>query len=121
MVHFNANCIRLIFKFSLTQNLFSSGHCSTSDWYFNHCVSTEAEAGTRGVLQPHFSGVSDLQLFKKRRFRHRCFPVNSAQFLRTPSLQNTSGGCIYRGLFRTLFHFCEGDFGNSQQLTVADV
>ena len=27
----------------------------------------------------------------KQRLWHRCFPVNFAQFLRTPSLQNTSG------------------------------
>ena len=30
----------------------------------------------------------------KKRLWHRCFPVNFAKFLRTPFLQNTSGGCF---------------------------
>ena len=30
----------------------------------------------------------------KKRLWHRCFPVNFATFLRTPVLQNTSGGCF---------------------------
>ena len=29
-----------------------------------------------------------------KRLLHRCFPVNFAKFLRTPFLQNTSGGCF---------------------------
>ena len=29
----------------------------------------------------------------KKRLWYRCFPVNFEKFLRTPSLQNTSGGC----------------------------
>ena len=32
--------------------------------------------------------------FLKKRLWHRCFPVNFAKFLRTPFLQNTSGGCF---------------------------
>ena len=32
----------------------------------------------------------------KKRLWHRCFPVNSAKFLRTPFLQNTSGGCFFQ-------------------------
>ena len=35
----------------------------------------------------------------KKRFSHRCFPVNSAKFLRRPFLQNTSG--------RLLLNFCD--------------
>ena len=30
----------------------------------------------------------------KKRLWHRCFPVNFVKFLRTPFLQNTSGGCF---------------------------
>ena len=30
----------------------------------------------------------------KKRLWQRCFPVNFAKFLRTPFLQNTSGGCF---------------------------
>ena len=30
----------------------------------------------------------------KKRLWHRCFPVNFAKFLRTCSLQKTSGGCF---------------------------
>ena len=33
----------------------------------------------------------------KKRFWHRRFPVNFAKFLRTPFLQNTSGGCFCIG------------------------
>ena len=39
--------------------------------------------------------------FIKKRLWHRCFPVNFVKFLRTPFLQNTSGGCfstLFRGL-----------------------
>ena len=31
----------------------------------------------------------------KKRLQHKCFPVKYAKFLRTSSLQNTSGGCFY--------------------------
>ena len=30
----------------------------------------------------------------KKSLWHRCFPVNYAKFLRTPFLQNSSGGCF---------------------------
>ena len=30
----------------------------------------------------------------KKRLWHRCFPVNFVKFVRTPFLQNTSGGCF---------------------------
>ena len=32
--------------------------------------------------------------FSKKRLWRRCFPVNFAKFIRTPFLQNTSGGCF---------------------------
>ena len=31
----------------------------------------------------------------KKRLWHRCFPVNFEKFIRTPFLQNTSGGCFW--------------------------
>ena len=34
--------------------------------------------------------------FIKKRLQHRCFPVNTANFLRTPILQNSSEGCFYK-------------------------
>ena len=34
------------------------------------------------------------QLYLKKSLWHSCFPENFAKFLRTPFLQNTSGGCI---------------------------
>ena len=33
--------------------------------------------------------------FALERLWHRCFPENFAKFLRTPFLQNTSGGCFW--------------------------
>ena len=41
------------------------------------------------------AGLRPATLLKKRLW-HRCFPVNFAKFLRTPILQNTSGGYLYR-------------------------
>ena len=40
------------------------------------------------------SGFRPSTLSKKRLW-HRCFPVKSMKFLRTPFLQNTSGACFY--------------------------
>ena len=41
------------------------------------------------------AGLRPATLLKKRkRLRHRCFPVDFPKFLRTPSLQNTPGGCF---------------------------
>ena len=39
------------------------------------------------------AGLRPATLLKKR-LRHRCFPVDFPKFLRTPSLQNTPGGCF---------------------------
>ena len=49
-----------------------------------------------------FNKVADLRpaTLLTKRPRHRCFPVNFATFLRTPSSQNTSGGCFFWLLFR---------------------
>ena len=33
--------------------------------------------------------------FIQKRFQHMCFPVKFAKFLRTSSLQNTSGSCFW--------------------------
>ena len=54
--------------------------------------------------------VSGLQLYKKRPW-HRCFPVNFAKFLRTPSLQNTCGQLLLNLPLRCWFsetavHWC---------------
>ena len=40
-----------------------------------------------------FNKFADCNLLKKSLW-HRCFPVNFAKFLRTPILQNSSGGCF---------------------------
>ena len=42
----------------------------------------------------------------KKRFWHRCFPVNFVTFLRTPFLQKTSGGCfciLFSSIEKTYF------------------
>ena len=44
-----------------------------------------------GVLFNKVAGLQDCKFIKKR-YQHRCFPVNIAKFLRTAFLQNTSGG-----------------------------
>ena len=44
-----------------------------------------------------FNKLADLRpaTLLKKRLWHKCFPVNFTKFLRTPFLQNTSGGCFY--------------------------
>ena len=41
-----------------------------------------------------FNKVAGAANLLKKRLWHRCFPMNFAKFLRTPFLQNTSGGCF---------------------------
>ena len=45
------------------------------------------------LCQRLFFKVRD-SFLKLKSLWHRCFPVNFAKFLRTPFLQNTSGGCF---------------------------
>ena len=47
-----------------------------------------SKTATRGVAR---LASLRLQLYEKKRLWHKCFPVNSAKFLRTSFLQNTSG------------------------------
>ena len=41
--------------------------------------------------------------FLKKRLQHKGLPVKFAKFLRTPFLQNTSGGCFWKYLMNSLF------------------
>ena len=45
--------------------------------------------------------------FLKNRLQHRCFPVNIVKFLRTPFLQNTSGGYFWVVKVKRLEHTLE--------------
>ena len=47
----------------------------------------------QGLLFNKVAGLRPATLLKKRLW-HKCFPVNFTKFLRTPFLQNTSGGCF---------------------------
>ena len=49
------------------------------------------------MLESHFNKVVGLKASKtsKKRLQHKCFPVKSAKFLRTPLLQNSSSGCFW--------------------------
>ena len=87
----------------------------------------DSEAATRGVLSKKvFLEISEnsqentrarVSLFNKvaalrpatllkKRLWHRCFPVNFTIFLRTPFLQNTSGGLLLVQLIFFLSHHC---------------
>ena len=48
------------------------------------------------------AGLRPATLLKKRLW-HRRFPVNFVKFLRTPFLQNTSGGCFRNSIISLLF------------------
>ena len=52
--------------------------------------------------------------FIKKRLRHKCFLVNSAKFLRTPFLWNTSGGCFWFQVYHVSCtdHFARSMSGN---------
>ena len=63
------------------------------------------------VLKSLFKKVASLKtcIVKKKRFQHRCFPVNIAKFLRTAFLQNTSSSCFwqtYKNKTLYLYPFC---------------
>ena len=49
------------------------------------------------MLESFFNIVAGLKAcnLTEKRFQHRCFLVKFANFLRTPFLQNTSGGCFW--------------------------
>ena len=47
--------------------------------------------------------------FIKKKLQHTCFSVKFAKFLRTPSLQNTSGGCFWKYIINSLFIAYEND------------
>ena len=58
-----------------------------------------AKFSEKHLCQSHFfnkkaAGLRPATLLKKRLW-HMCFPVKLAKFLRTPYLQNTSGGCFF--------------------------
>ena len=57
------------------------------------------------VLESFCSKYGELKAcnFIKKRLQHRCFPVKFAKFLRTPFLQNISGGCSWKYLMNSLF------------------
>ena len=53
-------------------------------------------AGLRqGLFFNKVAGLRPATVLKKR-LRHRCFPVNFVKFLRTPFLNNTSGGYFWK-------------------------
>ena len=49
--------------------------------------------------------VSESLFLLKKRLWHRCFPENFSKFLRTPFLQNTSGGCFCYVLDDHIFYY----------------
>ena len=73
----------------------------------NYLKETSFQFHFREIQKQSPGGAAGLRpdiLLKKRPW-HRCFPVNFANFLRTPFLQNTSGGCFWRLDFYSIrFH-----------------
>ena len=66
------------------------------------------------VLEFLFNKVICLKdcIFVKKRLQHLCFPLTFAKFLRTPFLQNTSGGCFWVS-YRNLLCYFKKDFNFS--------
>ena len=57
------------------------------------------------MLESLFNKYAGLKAcnFIKKRLQHKFFPVKFAKFLRTPPLQNTSRGCLWKYLMNSLF------------------
>ena len=55
-----------------------------------NCTKFAGKHLCQGLFFNGFAGLGAATLLKKKLW-HLCFPVNFAKFLRTPSLQNTSG------------------------------
>ena len=58
----------------------------------------------RPALESLFNEVEGLWPCKliKKRLQHRCFPANIAKFLKAAFLQDTFGGCFWKGLLQPL-------------------
>ena len=56
--------------------------------------------------------------FIKKRLQYKCFPVNIGKFLRTPFLQNTSGGCFSSEL--THVRLCYTHIETSRLICIAN-
>ena len=55
------------------------------------------------MLEFLFNKVAGLGLqFIKKILKHKCYPVKFMKILRTPLLQNTSGGCFLKGSVKEL-------------------
>ena len=63
-------------------------------WGFSLCRSSHQRCSVRKGVLRNFAKFTGTHLFQSLFFNkiawHRCFPVNSTKFLRTPFLQNTS-------------------------------
>ena len=62
--------------------------------------------------------ASGLQLFKKKKLWHRCFPVNFAKFLGTPFYRTPPDDCFYIEVFGALSNIYDKTFfcKNSKRL-----
>ena len=94
---------------SLSSSDLKRQYCSKSPKFDCWCVNEVLVRRTKRSVLNNFANFTGKHLcwslfliklqachFIKKRFRHRCFPVNTAKFLRTPILKN-----IYKRLFLT--------------------
>ena len=86
---------------SISSNDLSNKNASSSRNFYKQRISDsyffiKTKQNKKLLLKWLLTGTqcSEATLLKKRLWR-RCFPVNFAKFLRTPILQNTSGGCFW--------------------------
>ena len=78
------------FKLSLTLDRSSHQRCST-----NKAVLKNSAIFT-GKHLCWFQAC----IFIKKRLQHRCFPVNTAEFLGTPILKTSANGCFWLDKFK---------------------
>ena len=67
--------------------------CSVEKMFLEILQNSQENTCTRAFFLKKIAGHKPATLLKKWPW-HRCFPVNFAKLLRTPFLQNTSGGCF---------------------------
>ena len=112
---FNSKNTGLLYWIILTLTI-KNRQCRHSKIFIGHFNQIQrnnsfAEADTRGALSAFKEITRKPATLLKKRLRHRCFPVKSEKFLRTPFSWNTSSGCFCNGWWGPVnlsrhFFFC---------------
>ena len=82
-------------KLNIKKNRSSHQRCSIRKGVLRNFSKFTGKHLCQSLFFNKVAGLRPATLLKKRLW-HRCFPVNFEKFLRTPFVQNTSGGCFWK-------------------------